>query len=174
MMTLTWNGENELGSGCAGTGGLTGFGKEAVKLMEENGIIVDCSHLNDAGFEDLLNITKRPFVVSHSNLRSCCEVPRNCRGLVSELCRGRPLRYQFIFPFPFCSGSEGRGGARTAVSPYIQDAGAGRRGLHRLGNRSGRTDHLRPFPWLAVWSGFLWNISCGAGDSRRGCEKILL
>ena len=75
MMTLTWNGENELGSGCAGTGGLTGFGKEAVKLMEENGIIVDCSHLNDAGFEDLLNITKRPFVVSHSNLRSCCEVP---------------------------------------------------------------------------------------------------
>lgn len=79
MMTLTWNGENELGSGCAGTGGLTGFGKEAVKLMEENGIIVDCSHLNDAGFEDLLNITKRPFVVSHSNLRSCCEVPRNLR-----------------------------------------------------------------------------------------------
>lgn len=79
MMTLTWNGENELGSGCAGTGGLTGFGKEAVKLMEENGIIVDCSHLNDAGFEDLLNITKRPFVASHSNLRSCCEVPRNLR-----------------------------------------------------------------------------------------------
>lgn len=78
-MTLTWNGENELGSGCAGTGGLTGFGKEAVKLMEENGIIVDCSHLNDAGFEDLLNITKRPFVASHSNLRSCCEVPRNLR-----------------------------------------------------------------------------------------------
>ena len=79
MMTLTWNGENELGSGCAGTGGLTGFGKEAVRLMEENGIIVDCSHLNDAGFDDLLNVTKRPFVASHSNLRSCCEVPRNLR-----------------------------------------------------------------------------------------------
>ena len=47
--------------------------------MEENGIIVDCSHLNDAGFENLLNITKRPFVASHSNLRSCCEVPRNLR-----------------------------------------------------------------------------------------------
>lgn len=79
MMTLTWNGENELGSGCAGTKGLTEFGKEAVGLMEENGILIDCSHLNDAGFEDLLNITKKPFVASHSNLRSCCEVPRNLR-----------------------------------------------------------------------------------------------
>ena len=79
MMTLTWNGANELGSGCSETGGLTGFGKEAVKLMEENGIFIDCSHLNDEGFDDLLNITTKPFAASHSNLRSCCEVSRNLR-----------------------------------------------------------------------------------------------
>lgn len=79
MMTLTWNGENELGSGCAGTGGLTEFGKEAVTLMEKNGILVDCSHLNDVGFEELLNLTSRPFVASHSNLRSFCSIARNIR-----------------------------------------------------------------------------------------------
>ena len=79
MMTLTWNGKNELGSGPASEEGLTAFGKEAVRELEEAGIIVDCSHLNDAGFADLLHQAKKPFVASHSNLRSCCDHPRNLR-----------------------------------------------------------------------------------------------
>lgn len=79
MMTLTWNGKNELGSGPASEEGLTSFGKEAVRELEEAGIIVDCSHLNDAGFADLLHQAKKPFVASHSNLRSCCDHPRNLR-----------------------------------------------------------------------------------------------
>ena len=72
MMTLTWNGINELGSGFQSEMGLTDFGKAAVRRMEEVGMIVDCSHLNDAGFEDLLNCSTKPFVASHSNLRSLC------------------------------------------------------------------------------------------------------
>ena len=77
LITLTWNGANELGSGPNNDTGLTAFGKEAVKRMEQVGMIVDCSHLNDAGFEDLLNIAERPFVASHSNVRACCSHPRN-------------------------------------------------------------------------------------------------
>lgn len=77
MLGLVWNGVNELGSGPSSHLGLTDFGRAAVRRMEEVGMIVDCSHLNDEGFEDLLNISQRPFVASHSNVRACCGHPRN-------------------------------------------------------------------------------------------------
>lgn len=77
MLTLTWNGPNELGSGHDTPGGLTGFGREAVAAMEERGVLVDVSHLNDRGFEDLLAVAKKPFVASHSNARSVCPHRRN-------------------------------------------------------------------------------------------------
>lgn len=77
MMGLVWNGENELGSGPNSQKGLTEFGKNAVRRMEEVGMIVDCSHLNDRGFDDLLETAQKPFVASHSNLRACCDHPRN-------------------------------------------------------------------------------------------------
>lgn len=74
---LVWNGPNELGSGPNTKIGLTDFGKSAVKRMEEVGMIVDCSHLNDAGFQDLLEIAEKPFIASHSNIRTCCNHLRN-------------------------------------------------------------------------------------------------
>ena len=77
MLGLVWNGVNELGSGPSSHLGLTDFGRAAVRRLEEVGMIVDCSHLNDEGFEDLLNISQRPFVASHSNVRACCGHPRN-------------------------------------------------------------------------------------------------
>lgn len=79
MIGLVWNGANELGSGPNNDTGLTAFGKAAVKRMEERGVIIDCSHLNDAGFEDLLENSEKPFVASHSNVRACCGHPRNLR-----------------------------------------------------------------------------------------------
>lgn len=71
MMTLTWNGENELGSGHETDRGLSSFGKAAVQELERQGILVDVSHLNDQGFEDLLDISEKPFVASHSNAGRC-------------------------------------------------------------------------------------------------------
>lgn len=77
MLTLTWNGPNELGSGHDTPGGLTDFGREAVAELERCGVLVDVSHLNDRGFEDLLSVAKKPFVASHSNARSVCGHRRN-------------------------------------------------------------------------------------------------
>ena len=77
MLTLTWNGPNELGSGHDTSAGLTPFGREAVAELERQGILVDVSHLNDRGFEDLLSVAKKPFVASHSNARSVCGHRRN-------------------------------------------------------------------------------------------------
>lgn len=77
MMTLTWNGENELGSGNLTSHGLTGFGRAAIPALEEAGIVVDVSHLNDAGFWEAAQLAKRPLCASHSNSRSVCGHPRN-------------------------------------------------------------------------------------------------
>ena len=77
MMTLTWNGENEIGSGNVTDRGLSGFGREAVRELERQGVILDVSHLNDQGFADLLEIAQKPFVASHSNARAVCPCVRN-------------------------------------------------------------------------------------------------
>ena len=79
MITLTWNGENEIGSGSVTDHGLSPFGKEAVRELERQGILIDVSHLNDRGFEDLLKTAERPFAASHSNARAVCRHRRNLR-----------------------------------------------------------------------------------------------
>ncbi len=57
--------------------GLTEKGFEFVSKMEELGMIVDVSHLSDAGFYDVLACTTKPFVASHSNARAVCPCVRN-------------------------------------------------------------------------------------------------
>ena len=92
LIGLTWNAENELGGGFDYEGGLKPFGVEAVAEMERCGIVVDVSHLNDRGFEDMLQIARRPFIASHSNARSICNHPRNLNDAqIKELIRRRGL-----------------------------------------------------------------------------------
>ena len=83
-VTLTWNGENEIGSGHQSQRGLTPFGKQVIPQLEKYGILVDVSHLNDAGFADVLEIAQRPFVATHSNARS---VAAHKRNLTDEMIR---------------------------------------------------------------------------------------
>ncbi len=57
--------------------GLTALGKDAVRALNDNKIIVDISHLSDGGAEDVLNISNAPIVASHSNCAAVCNVCRN-------------------------------------------------------------------------------------------------
>ncbi|MEG1028275.1 MAG: membrane dipeptidase, partial [Oscillospiraceae bacterium] len=50
---------------------------EVVKQMNKHNILVDVSHLSDAGFKDLCSLTDYPFIASHSNCRSITNNPRN-------------------------------------------------------------------------------------------------
>lgn len=77
MLTLTWNGANEIAGGVGEDTGLTDFGRRAVPLLEENGIIVDLSHLGDRAFDQVMEIIRRPPVASHSNSRTVCPHRRN-------------------------------------------------------------------------------------------------
>ena len=77
MASLTWNGVNALASGKFSEQGLTELGREAVARFEEDGIVVDISHLNDASIDGVLQVARRPIVASHSNSRSVCGASRN-------------------------------------------------------------------------------------------------
>lgn len=62
--------------------GLTDFGKEAIEVMNDIGILVDVSHLSDGGFKDVLKISKKPFVATHSN---CRKLSPHTRNLTDEM-----------------------------------------------------------------------------------------
>ena len=49
--------------------GLSDFGKEAVKRMNELGIMVDVSHVSDEAFYDVMEIAAVPPIASHSSAR---------------------------------------------------------------------------------------------------------
>jgi membrane dipeptidase len=57
--------------------GLSEFGKQVVAEMNRLGMIIDVSHISDASFYDLLNVSKAPVIASHSCARAICNHPRN-------------------------------------------------------------------------------------------------
>jgi membrane dipeptidase len=57
--------------------GLTAAGRELVRRCNELGILVDLSHLNEAGFWDVAELSSAPLVASHSNAHALCASTRN-------------------------------------------------------------------------------------------------
>src|SRR6202521_1915645 len=60
-----------------GHNGLTDFGKEIVREMNRQGIMVDISHVSDKTFYDALEVSKAPLIASHSSCRAICNHPRD-------------------------------------------------------------------------------------------------
>jgi membrane dipeptidase len=86
-ITLTHNGHNEIGDAAiprrdlgdvdAEHGGLSGFGIEVVKRMNELGILVDISHSSKASMMQVTKLSRAPVVATHSCMRALCDHPRN-------------------------------------------------------------------------------------------------
>lgn len=80
MCSLSWNRRTMMADGIAerDTGGrLTTLGVEAVARMEQIGMMVDVSHLSEAGFHHFAEVATRPFIASHSSCRAVTDHPRN-------------------------------------------------------------------------------------------------
>ncbi len=58
-------------------GGLTAAGRELVRGCNRLGILVDVSHLNEAGFWDVAALSDAPLVATHSNAHALCAASRN-------------------------------------------------------------------------------------------------
>lgn len=138
MITLTWNYENGIGYPnfdinddshgyhCANTlNGLTEFGIQYVKECERLGIIIDVSHLSDAGFYDVLKHTTKPFVASHSNARGICDHARNMSDdMIRELSRrGGVMGINFCSDFLKENDTLSRVSSMVEHIRYIRDIG---------------------------------------------------
>jgi membrane dipeptidase len=78
-MGLTHFFDNELGASAHGVskGGITSFGREAVRRMEQLGIAVDVAHASPRLIDDVLAMATKPVVVSHTGVAAVCAGPRN-------------------------------------------------------------------------------------------------
>jgi len=77
---LTWNQRNALAAGVGEADTrvkLSNFGQQVVQRMNELGMIVDVSHLNEEGFWHVLEVSKDPIAATHSCARALCDHPRN-------------------------------------------------------------------------------------------------
>ena len=82
-VNITWNHSNALsGSHCEEPErGLSPLGKDFVRRMQSLGMVVDVSHLSDPGFWDVMEVTEKPVMASHSNSRN---VHFHTRNLTDE------------------------------------------------------------------------------------------
>jgi microsomal dipeptidase-like Zn-dependent dipeptidase len=60
-----------------GKGGLTEFGREVVRAMEDKGMVVDIAHCSHQCVSEILEMARRPVVSSHGGVQATCEVNRN-------------------------------------------------------------------------------------------------
>lgn len=58
-------------------GGLTDMGRDAIRQMEEMGMIVDIAHCSETCVTDILAMAQRPVVSSHGGVQATCDVNRN-------------------------------------------------------------------------------------------------
>nr|WP_297864023.1 dipeptidase [uncultured Acetatifactor sp.] len=157
------------------TGGLTGKGREMVAEMEKLGMIPDVSHLSDAGFYDVLRVTRKPFVASHSNARAVCPCVRNMTDdMIRKLSeRGGVMGLNFCADFlEEKSLGEKNPGTIAAVvrhAKHIVSVG----GIEVLGLGSD-FDGIHTHEELpgAQSMDRLWSALCAAGFSEDQAEKI--
>lgn len=78
QMQLTYNSLNALGAGCTERvdAGLSDFGVEVVRKMNELGMIVDVSHTGVRSTMDAIEVSSAPVLFTHSNCRALCDNPR--------------------------------------------------------------------------------------------------
>ena len=84
LLGMCWSRENKAGfggrydpNGATDTCGLKPFGKELVRHANELGMLIDVSHLNNAGCADVAEYSTLPFFASHSNTRALHPMDRN-------------------------------------------------------------------------------------------------
>jgi membrane dipeptidase len=111
--------------------GLTAAGRELVAACDRLRIVLDVSHLNEAGFWELLSRSERPVVASHSNVHALSASPRNLTDAQLDALAERDGLVGLNFACGFLR-EDGRHDADTPLEAMV-------RHLDRLVERMGET-----------------------------------
>ena len=79
-ITLCHNGDNDLCDSARGKGthgGLSDFGREAIREMNRLGMMVDVSHAADSTIEQAIEFSNQPIIATHTSAKALCDHPRN-------------------------------------------------------------------------------------------------
>ncbi len=84
---ITWNYGNKYGAGCYSKKdyGLTDLGEELIKIANDVGVIVDLAHASQRTMLEAAEISKKPIIISHANVRRFVDSPRNAGNEVLEV-----------------------------------------------------------------------------------------
>ncbi len=84
---LAYNRDNSIAGGCHGADvGLTPLGRRVVAEINRLGLIMDCSHSGYRTSMEVMEMSTRPVVYSHSNIRALRDHPRNLRDEQIDAC----------------------------------------------------------------------------------------
>ncbi|MEM4488372.1 MAG: membrane dipeptidase [Desulfurococcaceae archaeon] len=84
---LTWNYTNKYATGCAARKdvGLTSEGEDLIKMANKLGIVIDLAHSSKRTALDALQVSKKPVIISHANVKAIVDKKRNIDDEVLEL-----------------------------------------------------------------------------------------
>lgn len=126
---LTHNHANEVADGCGvpePRRGLTAFGRELVARMEALGVAVDCAHLPQPAFADVMGQIRRPPIITHTGCRALVPLTRNADDAMLRAVaeRGGVVGIDFYPGHLVPEGADGKlPGATTAhVAQHIAHA----------------------------------------------------
>lgn len=112
---LTWNTSNAIAVSAKDEtergkkGGLTEFGRDVVKRMNELGMLIDVSHLGETAFWEITELSTAPIIASHSNCYSLCPHYRNLTDeQIKAIAKsGGYIGVNFFYKFVDPSGNPG-------------------------------------------------------------------
>lgn len=91
---LTWNYDNQYAASCMTSKdyGLTARGEELVREANKLGVIIDVAHASPRAAVEAVEASRKPVMLSHGNLKSWVDTPRNSPEEVLEaLARNRGI-----------------------------------------------------------------------------------
>jgi membrane dipeptidase len=114
--------------------GLTDAGKELVKACNRLRIMIDLSHLNEAGFWDVARLSDAPLVATHSNVHALCQSSRNLTDKQLDAIRESDGMVGLNFAVSFLR-EDGRNDANTPLETMVRHVSylVERLGIERVG-----------------------------------------
>lgn len=118
IIQLMYNERSELGCGCLEREdtGLTEFGRICVREINESGMLVDLAHAGQRTGLDVISSATAPVIISHANVRSLCQHPRNATDDLLRALAACGGTIGITAYAPFCEPEPGR---RPTIEDYI-------------------------------------------------------